>query len=65
MCSAVYNTRIKLSCFFFLMLNLVFWFDYRPSMFRMLVSCYSRRVLDVLQRTFLTFLIVKLRYLVG
>ena len=33
-------------------------------MFRIVLSCSSRSVLDVLQRTFLKFLSVELRYLV-
>ena len=41
------------------------WFEYRPSMFRILLSCSSRSVLDVLQRKFLKFVLVEIRYILG
>ena len=46
-----------------LMLYRVIWFEYKSIMFRMLVSYSSRSVLDVLQRTFLKFLLAELRHL--
>ena len=41
------------------------WFEYRRSMFRIQLSCSSRSVLDVLQRTFLKFVLVEIRYILG
>ena len=65
LCALLSTTPTEMCLKVVLMLYRVVWFQYGPGMFRILVSYSSRRVQDVLRRTFLTFLLVELRYLVG
>ena len=64
MCALLSTTPEEMCLIVVLILYRVIWFEYRPIMFRILVSYSSRSVLDVLQRTFLKFLLVELKNLV-
>ena len=64
-CALLSTKPAKMCLIVVLMLYRVIWFEYRLSMFCILVSYSSKSVLDVPQRTFLKLLLVELRYLVS